>query len=99
MTEVTIQGELTIYEVAAMQKRLRDAVAARSAADEPVRLEVSGLGTCDGAGLQLLLALARSGREQGFAVELAGTGGGLRRLLDRQAVSDRFRFVEAGEAA
>lgn len=57
---VSLGTELGIYEVGSMHQVLVDALAASASLMQPLQLDLSALQECDGAGLQLLLALARS---------------------------------------
>lgn len=70
MTSLAMIGELTIHEAAAQRVALLKWVS-----DEPAGtdLDLSAIGACDSAGVQLLLALRRSLLEQGRELRLRGT--------------------------
>lgn len=64
---ITLVGPVTIYEVVEVRERLARALAGRKGA----RVDLRDSGPWDLAGLQLLIALVRSGREQDAPVRLA----------------------------
>lgn len=73
---------LGIQDVAALRQRwLADLAAAPADAAELV-VDVAALGDVDGAGLQLLVSLARSAERRGARLRLAGVRDGLRATLD-----------------
>ena len=55
----TLPGELTIFTAAEVREALLSALADRSAADAPLRVDGSGVIDVDGAGVQLLVSLSR----------------------------------------
>ncbi|MBC7416214.1 MAG: STAS domain-containing protein [Herminiimonas sp.] len=73
---ITLGPELSIYEVDSVRQTMLAALAAApesaavsaSAGTPPLTLHLSQLHECDGAGLQLLLALARSAAEHARAL-------------------------------
>ena len=64
-----LEGALTIYAATEAHAALRDCLAA-SPAGEPLVLDAGGLDEVDSAGVQLLLAAARSLRERGTPLHL-----------------------------
>lgn len=61
-----VTGSMTIFEVAELREQLSSALAA---ADEPLRVDLSGVEEIDTAGTQLLIALKRQALRDGKTLE------------------------------
>jgi anti-anti-sigma factor len=84
-----IEGEFTIYRASEMAATLRDAFAALSAGDA-LDIDLSGVTEMDCAGIQLLLASARTAAAGGCALRLAGTSAVVDEALATLHLGDRF---------
>ncbi|MFM2346605.1 MAG: hypothetical protein RL654_1358 [Pseudomonadota bacterium] len=62
---LVLDGELTIVQAAAVRERLLEWLPQADG-----QLDLSGVGACDSAGIQLLLALSRSLRETGRVLQI-----------------------------
>ncbi len=60
MARIFMAGELTIYQALNLKQQIVAALEQSHLDLEPLRIDLSGVTECDGAGLQLLLASARS---------------------------------------
>ena len=69
---IVLDDELSIYQVSQVAPLFKNALASASADGIPVRVDMSAVMECDGAGLQLLLALSRAAHTAGLNVELIG---------------------------
>lgn len=95
---VALAGELTIDRVAQIKTILQQGLAAAKAAHTPMRLDLSAVIECDGAGLQLLLALAKAARVANANIELQGTPPKIAAIFDSYGVAGHFTAA-AREAA
>ncbi len=94
---LALEGELTIYQVAEIKSMLCDALAAAKAAFIPLRLNLAALTECDGAGLQLLLALAKAGKAAKVQVELQNMPGNIAAMIDSYGVAAYFSTATGGD--
>jgi anti-sigma B factor antagonist len=78
----TIAGDLRIGSVADARLELLAMLATRN----QIRLDVSGLGECDTAGLQLLLMACASARAKGQVFATTGQTPALRAALERAGI-------------
>lgn len=84
---VTVRGELDLASGDALRDRLAEALAASGGG---LTLDLSGLGFCDCAGLNVLLELRRRALSQGKTVVLQAAGPAVDRLLGLIGAQDLF---------
>lgn len=75
---ISLSGELSIVDAAALREQLREALALGPG---DLALDLSGVEGCDSAGVQLLLALARSLAARGDALQLVRPSDPVRHAL------------------
>lgn len=92
MTSVLLEGPLTIERVAGLQAEWQGALEGH---DGAIALDLHGVDEFDGAGLQLLLALARAAAEAGAALSLQRVPQRLAATLARFGAAHRFTMTEA----
>ncbi len=81
---VALAGPITLYEAIGVRETLARAISA----GKPIRIELADTTSWDLAGLQLLLALERSAKEHGLAVQVAGAPGVFSGLASRCGLGD-----------
>lgn len=87
VTALRVEQDLTIQQVAEVRTSLQAALAGAGPQPELV-LDLERVGEVDGAGLQLLLALARWASARGGRLALRHTPAGLARLIAEFGLSD-----------
>jgi len=87
---IVLDDELSIYQVSQVAPLFKNALASASADGIPVRVDMSAVMECDGAGLQLLLALSRAAHTAGLNVELIGLQASVLDMLDVFGVVGQF---------
>lgn len=92
-SSLALEGELTIYQVAQVKPLLQEALSNSKAALAPLRLDMSAVTECDGAGLQLLLALARAAIADNARVELQKVPPNIAAIFERYGVSGHFTMA------
>ncbi len=92
MTSVTLEGPLTIERVAGLQAEWQGALDTH---DGAIALDLHGVDEFDGAGLQLLLALAGAAAEAGAALTLQRVPPAVAATLARFGAAHRFSLTEA----
>lgn len=92
MPPIPLAGELTIYRVAEFCSLLQAALLPGGADPCPVVLDLRQVTEFDGAGLQLLLTLARWTADQGSVLELSAAPGFVLNLLEAFGVAGRFKI-------
>ena len=97
MGVLMLEGDLTIYQVAQLKPQLQAALDEAQRARQAVEIDLTACGECDGAGLQLILALARSAGESGLPLRLLHVPQAQRALLDMYGLAGRFELVEGGD--
>jgi anti-anti-sigma factor len=95
---VALEGELTIDRVAQVKTSLQQALAAAKSKSAPLLLDLTAVTECDGAGLQLLLALAQSAHAASARIELQGTPPKIAALFDSFGVAGHFKAATRGVA-
>lgn len=95
---VALEGELTIYQVAQVKVFLQQAFAAANAERAPLRLNMSAVTECDGAGLQLLLALALAAYATDAPIELLETPTKIAAIFHSYGVAGHFAPATRGAA-
>lgn len=95
MSALRIDGELSIYRAAELHPVLL-AAAEQAGPDDGVELDLGAVVECDSAGVQLLLALARSLRERGGALRIGAASDSVRDVL---ALLGLERELGLGETA
>ncbi len=88
---ILLTGPVTLYEVAAVRESLR----AGLAGGKPLRVDLSDSGPWDIAGLQLLIACVRGGRERGQGVRLVNAPRPCLEIAGRSGLSDWLESVGA----
>jgi anti-anti-sigma regulatory factor len=81
VTEATVDvtGPVTLSEV----PRWRDELLAALGEGRPVRLDLSGSGPWDAAGLQLMISAIATGRQAGIPVHLSRVPGAFQAILEQ----------------
>lgn len=79
---ILLTGPVTLYEVGAVRENLRAALAA----GKPLRVDLGDSGPWDIAGLQLLVACARSAQEQGQLVRIVNPPGSCTEMARRSGL-------------
>jgi ABC-type transporter Mla MlaB component len=87
--EHLLTGPVTLYEVAAVRETFRTALAE----GKSLRLDLSDSGPWDIAGLQLLIACVKSGRQRGQDVRIINVPRPCADLAQRYGLSDWLRSV------
>lgn len=95
---ITLGTELGIYEVGSLHQVLLDVLAASVSQMQPLQLDLSALQEVDGAGLQLLLALARKGGPASAEVQWNDAAPALLSLFRDLGVERALCNVIAGAA-
>lgn len=90
---LVLEGELTIYQVAQIKPLLHEALSSSKAALAPLRLDLAAVTECDGAGLQLLLALARAAIADNARIELKKVPPDIAAIFERYGVAGHFTMV------
>lgn len=93
MSRVELAGDLSIYQVGELKPMLLRALDESHRDQQPIELAMGAVSECDGAGLQLLLALAKSAAEFGIAVHLCNPPPAISDLLQTYGLSNRFVAV------
>ncbi|WP_338845529.1 STAS domain-containing protein [Massilia sp. W12] len=96
MAVLSLEGDFTIYQAAELKPLLLQVLQESRNDGKPLELDMSAVTECDGAGMQLLLALAKSASEFGVAVYLRGLQQTLLDMLELYGVSNRFVVTGAG---
>lgn len=94
MARIPLTGELTIYQAAAIKQQLEQALEQSHHDLEPVQLDLSGVTEIDGAGLQLLLATARSASGTETQLSLHQVPESIQQLFATYNVANRFNLVQ-----
>jgi anti-anti-sigma factor len=84
VTTILLTGPITLYEVAAVGETLRKALAE----GKQLRIDLTDSGPWDLAGFQLLIACARSARNQDLALRVVGVPASCARIAERAGLSD-----------
>lgn len=92
MKPITLAGDMTVYCIAELREQLHVALLEDPAAPDAVVLNMEAVSEFDGAGLQLLLALARWARERGREVEICAASGLVLGVLEQFGVTSRFKI-------
>ena len=87
---IVLEGELTIYQVGSLKPVLLEALHYAKAKQIPVHIDMSAVSECDGAGLQLLLALSKTAQATDTLVELHNTQANIAAMLDSYGVAKYF---------
>ncbi len=95
MAEVKISGELSIYQVAELKQQFQQALAQSLHEQSALRLDMSEMSECDGAGLQLLLALGKSASEFEIPIQLEHAPSSMQEMLRMYGLVNRFAIKEA----
>jgi len=90
MSQIRLTGDLTIYQVADLKPLFNKALLEHQHGDVPIELDLQDVTECDGAGLQLLLALANTAAKRGATVALCSVPGFVSDLLEQFQLSSRF---------
>lgn len=93
MNPIQLIGELTIYQVAELKPLLKKALLDYDLNRTPIELDLQGLTECDGAGLQLLLAVANSAALLGTTVSLFFVPKFIADLFEEFNVTCRFTVL------
>lgn len=88
---VVLSGPVTLYEVLAVRETLRSAVSQR----KHLRIDLSGSGPWDLAGLQLLIACRKSAENRDRTVRLVNTPSGCVEIAERAGLSDWLAAQES----
>lgn len=99
MDSQKVVGDMTIYQAEQVAEFLRSVLGTAREAHAPVVLDLSAVNECDGAGLQLLLSLARSATAAGLAVRLQAVSPAVASLLSLYGVGNRFALATEGGTA
>ncbi|MBI3229520.1 MAG: STAS domain-containing protein [Burkholderiales bacterium] len=94
MAGLKISGELSIYQVGELKQQFQQALAQALHEQSPLELDMSEMSECDGAGLQLLLSVAKSASEFEIAVHLVHTSPAMQELLNLYGLAPRFVMKE-----
>lgn len=81
---VSLSGPVTLYE----SSEVRDQLLAAVVEGRPLTIDLEASGPWDVAGLQLLLAVAATGKRQGFPVHLVRVPGVCREVAERSGLGD-----------
>ena len=95
MAEVKISGELSIYQVATLKQQFQQALAQALHEQSALHVNLSDMSECDGAGLQLLLALGKSASEFEIPIQLDHAPSHMLEMLSMYGVANRFVSKEA----
>ncbi|KJV07803.1 STAS domain-containing protein [Methylocucumis oryzae] len=90
MGAVRLPDDLTIYQVTEIKAILLKALREYERRNTAIELDFSNVKECDGAGVQLLLALSNSAAKAGATVALHSVPKPLAKLLDDLQLSSRF---------
>jgi len=88
-TGLRIEGEFTIYRASELAQALRGAFATLPAG-EALEVDIGGVTEMDCAGVQLLLASARTASARGSALRLAGSSAAVDEVVATLHLDDRF---------
>jgi anti-anti-sigma factor len=94
VNNVVLEGELTINQVGQIKPVLLKALSAAQAGDKTVRLDMSALSECDGAGLQLLLSLAVTARVLDTSIQLMNPPNNVVAIFDSFGVRKYFSHAQ-----
>jgi anti-anti-sigma factor len=94
MARIFMTGELTIYQAAALKQQLAAALEQSHMDLEPIRIDLSGVTECDGAGLQLLLASAKSVAGTETELILHRVPESITELFNTYNITNRFTLVQ-----
>lgn len=94
MARICITGELTIYQVAVIKQQLAQALEQSHHDLEPVQIDLFGVTECDGAGLQLLLATAKSTVGTETQLSLYRVPESILELFATYNITNRFTMVQ-----
>ena len=93
MKPIVFEGSLTIERVSEMQEQLRSALVGHSGLSL-MTLDLAEVREFDGAGLQLLLCLARVTERMGMQLALANPSQAIENVLRQYDVLKRFASKE-----
>lgn len=94
MSQIRLAGELSIYQVADLKPLLNKALLEYQHNQILIELNLQDITECDGAGLQLLLALANAAARLETTVILYSVPQVVRELLEQLQISSRFTLQE-----
>jgi anti-anti-sigma regulatory factor len=94
--EVLLDGDLTIYQVGQVKHVLHEALQDAKSQALPLRLNMSAVTECDGAGLQLLLVLGCAARTSDTRIEMAGLHTDIADMFSRYGVHAYFTMAAEG---
>lgn len=94
MAHIPISGELTIYQVGELKPLIAQALEQCAHDLSPLQLDLAGVTEIDGAGLQLLLATAKSVLGSETALSLHHVPQAVQELFDTYHVANRFTVVQ-----
>jgi ABC-type transporter Mla MlaB component len=93
---IAIAGELTIYQVAEVKPVLQAALDRAKLDKTPPRIDLTGMTECDGAGLQMLLSLARAAKIAETHLELLNVPNEINAMLVANNVAGFFTLSPGG---
>lgn len=99
MSRVQLTGELTIYQATTINQTLQGILTQSIADKTPIELDLSGVTECDGAGLQILLVLARASQANDIMLTLSAVPPGIKALMSEVGLDKRFLFSTTGATA
>lgn len=93
MSQISLTGELTIYQVAETKLVLEQALEQSRHDLSAIELDLSGITDVDGAGLQLLLSTAKNILGTDTVLRLHNVPETLTKLFDTYHITNRFTLV------
>ena len=93
-----LAGELNIVEVARFKPLLQQAFDASKSNDVPLRIDLAAVTECDGAGMQMMLALSRSASAARLSLELLQVPLHMNGLFERFGLTPHFTTFTKKEA-
>ncbi len=88
-----LTGDLLIGDVAEAKKQLHECLTAQ----KKLTLDLEGVGDCDTAGVQLLIAFIKGAKSAGVDLTIGGVSLGIRTAVDRAALDYEAWFCSVEE--
>jgi anti-sigma B factor antagonist len=90
-TVLSVTGEIDLYTAPTLQSEL---MAALSAGQVRLTVDMSGVDFCDSTGINVLLAAHRLARERGGELQLAAVGSATRKVLQVTGLESVFTVLQ-----
>lgn len=94
MSHIPISGELTIYQVGELKPQLQQALDQSTHDLTGIQLDLGGVTEIDGAGLQLLLSIAKTVTGTEVELTLHNVPESVLQVMQTFNIANRFKMVQ-----